>query len=103
MLLYDVSTVNVSVIKTLPTKLEITAKGHSNTGGWTNVQLQVMGNVKHPPIGVITLALVGNPPNGPSTPVLEEHTAVLILDPEPADWNSVVVYSETNRVENTLI
>lgn len=93
----QVDVVTLTVLKTNPPQLLITASGMASTSGWSAAELRPMrGNA-----GGQTLfyEFIAEPRQGPGADVLTPITAHAILHIIPADLKKIVVVAATNKQE----
>jgi hypothetical protein len=93
-LVASVASVTVELVGEPVHSLRITAKGQTNTGGWTQPQL-----VRKPSVsaGVLSLDFVAFPPDGPATQAFAPIEAQTVI-PYSAEWKSVRVRASGGSV-----
>jgi len=97
-LVYSVESVKLSVIKTLPPSLAITAHGTARTPGYTDPELVEIIYITPPADGIYDYDFVAVPPGGIVTQVLTPIDASTERRPLPPELKGVRVRSATNSV-----
>jgi hypothetical protein len=101
---YVVDSVSLSLLKSNPPKLIITASGTVNSTGWTQPRLRPRFNIHFPPAnGIYEFDFVADPPTGPVLWVMTSVKAGYIMDPMPGNLKAVIVHSCTNSIEEPLM
>ena len=99
---YQVSEVQLHILKSRPPQLDISADGTVRTSGWKNAELSPYVYVTPPEDGIQEFDFVAEPPDGVVSQVITPISANTIMEEIP-DWlKGVRVYAETNQVEETL-
>ncbi|MGH0218495.1 hypothetical protein NKY68_00200 [Sinorhizobium meliloti] len=83
--------------------LKVYAKGHVNTGGWSNPELGVWSYIAEPNDGVLDLDFMATPPaEGTIVTMAFTNVSAALLLPIP-DWvKGVRVHASTNQMEAML-
>lgn len=105
----SVSTVDVHVLKSNPSKLDISATGEVPTSGWSNPALTPWYYIVPPKDGVQDFDFVATAPTGIVSQVIKPIAVQLIVDIDPTDYwgkgqplQGIRVHSRTNSVEAPL-
>jgi hypothetical protein len=101
-LVYSVESVELSVIKTLPPQLAITAHGTARTPGYTDPKLVGVIYKQPPPDGIYEFSFSATPPGGIVAQVLTPIDAYTELSPMPSGLKGVRVRAATNSVVEML-
>ena len=67
---YRVDKVDLSIVKTNPPGLEVHVAGQVANSGWSGFALKYFVYISPPADGIYEADMVGEPPDGPSIPVL---------------------------------
>jgi hypothetical protein len=98
---YEVLSVDITMMKKTPAAAVITVRGTARTAGWTRIELQPL-NTGVAEAGMRSFTLVGQPPSGFSSQVLTTVSARVTLDPLPEGVRTVRVLSETNEIAQSF-
>ena len=79
----------------------ITVKAVTRTGGWKDIELKPLQTFA-PEVGLRSFTLVGTPPTGVATQALTPVSAMIRIDPLPADVKTIRVLGESNEVAQTF-
>ena len=97
---YQVTSVKLTIQKSKPPVVQVTAEGTVRTGGWTNPQLQAVVYITPPVDGIQDLNFVADEPYGGSTDAITKITSEELDLGRVADWmKGVRVIAETNQKE----
>ena len=98
MLVFEVTSLNVVVMESLPPRVRLTAKGMTRTLGWTNPRLEPVVYVQQPADGIQDLEFHADPPSGGAGQALEEiESKELDMGLVPEWMVGVRVIAETNK------
>jgi hypothetical protein len=78
--------VDISIIKTKPPKILITATGEVTTTGWTNPSLEPWFYLLAPEDGIQDFDFVAEPPTGPAGEKITPIAAQLLVDLDPDNY-----------------
>lgn len=102
----SVSTVDVHILKSNPTKLDISATGQVPTSGWSNPILTPWYYIAPPSDGIQDFDFVATAPTGIVSEVIKPIAVELVVDIDPTDYwgkgkalKGIRVHSRTNNVE----
>lgn len=95
---YEVDDVRLTVLRTNPLTLRITATGLVPTSGYSDPELAAWIYVRPPKDGIYSFDLIARAPNGPALQVLLPITAVHHWQPFPKDLKGVRVVSASNEI-----
>jgi hypothetical protein len=94
---YQVDSVELTLINTKPPQVNISASGSANTTGWADAELIPFVYVQAPPNGVYDFTLVAYPPVGPAgqmiTPLPEPASLTEFV---PLGFRGVTIHAESN-------
>ncbi len=95
-LIYRVTDVQVRELRTSPPRLQITARGRTRTGGWSDPELR---GPRPRANGVYEFRFVAQPPEGMSTQALTPIRATVTI-PRPPNYRGVRIISASNSKTN---
>lgn len=97
-----VDNVEITLLKSNPPKLSITATGRVQTAGWTNPSLSQVTYVVQPSDGIQDLMFNATEPSGTSVQVISPISATAIMN-DPPEWlRGVRVHAASNKKEALL-
>ena len=97
---YEVTSVKLTIQKSKPPIVQVTAEGTVRTGGWTNPRLEAVIYVAPPADGIQDLNFVADEPYGASTDAITPITSKELDLGRVAEWmKGVRVIAETNQKE----
>jgi len=100
MLVYDVTSVDVTLDKSKPPFVKVKAKGTVRSGGYTNPRLEMVYYPTPPADGIQDLSFEADPPKGPATDDTPEIESRELDMGQVPDWmRGVRVRAETNKME----
>ena len=99
--IYEITGIEVQIAERQPPIGVITVKAVARTGGWKDVELKPLQTFA-PEVGMRTFTLVGTPPTGVATQALSPVSAMIRIDPLPADVKTIRVLGESNEVAQTF-
>lgn len=97
-----VNAVNLTLLKSLPPQLAITAFGEVSSGGWKNGTLAARHYFVPPADGIWDFDFVATPPTGIAIQVILPITAHTTLTAPPAWLKGIRVHSATNRIVSRM-
>lgn len=100
-LVHEVSSVDITMIKTLPPGVEISAEGKVLTGGFTNPRLEMVIYITPPADGIQELKFIVDPPPKDSIvtqAIVDVKTPTLTINRVPTWMKGVRVTAETNNI-----
>ena len=99
--IYEITGIEVQIAERQPPIGVITVKAVARTGGWKDIELKPLQTFA-PEVGMRTFTLVGTPPTGVATQALSPVSAMIRIDPLPADVKTIRVLGESNEVAQTF-
>ncbi|MCU0534401.1 MAG: hypothetical protein MUD14_10965 [Hydrococcus sp. Prado102] len=91
-----IAEVNLSVLKSFPSQLQIVASGIAPTSGWSNPQLVPYTYIQAPPDGIYDFDFVANPPQDIVAEVITPIKAQYIWPIFPQELIGVRIHTYTN-------
>lgn len=98
---YEVLSVDITMLKKTPAAAVITVRGTARTAGWTKIELRPL-STGMTETGMRSFTLMGQPPSGFSSQVLTTVSAKVTLDPLPDGVRTIRVLSETNEIAQSF-
>jgi len=98
---YEVLSVDITMLKKTPAAAVITVRGTARTAGWTKIELRPL-STGMTETGMRSFTLMGQPPSGFSSQVLTTVSAKVTLDPLPEGVRTIRVLSETNEIAQSF-
>ena len=92
---YSIDSVDLAIVKTNPPGLQVHVEGQVPASGWNGFALQYFVYFVPPPDGIYEADMVGEPPDGPSLPVLTPFIHDETRTPFPDDLKGLKVHSAT--------
>ncbi|WP_306028692.1 hypothetical protein [Stappia sp. MMSF_3263] len=86
--IYSVDLIDLTLLKSLPSKLLVMATGRTSSSGWSSIELSPFIYVQPPADGILDCDMVGTPPAPGQTvlPVLVPVSADILLDNVENYW-----------------
>ncbi len=100
--IYEIIDVQISILKSKPPMLSITASGNVTTGGWTNPVLVPYIYVVPPKDGMYEFDFIADRPTGIVTQVITPIAASVIMEEIPKDLIGVRIHSSSNSKETAI-
>lgn len=104
--IYSVESVSVTLLKSNPTQIHISACGKASSTGWTKAELSPWIYVMAPADGIQDFDFIAQPPTGISLPVLTPIAAEATTTHDPANYwgegkplRGVRIHAQTNAKE----
>ncbi|WP_367372159.1 hypothetical protein [Pseudomonas lini] len=95
--------VQLTLLKSYPPQLHISAIGLVNSGGWTNPRLEPRIYLQFPPDGIQDFDFVADPPQRPAIqPILPIAASELWENPPLDKLKGVRIHSANNSIEAYL-
>ncbi|NJK50696.1 hypothetical protein HC931_23555 [Candidatus Gracilibacteria bacterium] len=91
-----IAEVNLFVLKSFPSQLQIVASGIAPTSGWSNPQLVPYTYVQAPPDGIYDFDFVATPPQDDVAEVITPIRAQYIWPIFPEELSGVRIHTSTN-------
>ena len=98
----EITDVQLTILKSNPPQLSITAKGNTSSSGWSKPELKPFVYVAPPQDGIYDFDFVAVPPSGGSATVITPVEATYILNPLPETLKGVRMHSAQNNKEAML-
>ncbi len=98
---YEVLSVDITMLKKTPAAAVITVRGTARTAGWTKIELRPL-STGITETGMRSFTLMGQPPSGFASQVLTTVSAKVTLDPLPDGVRTIRVLSETNEIAQSF-
>jgi hypothetical protein len=92
----EIAEVNLFVLKSFPSQLQIVASGIAPTSGWSNPQLVPYTYVQAPPDGIYDFDFVATPPQDIVAEVITPIRAQYIWPIFPQELSGVRIHTSTN-------
>jgi hypothetical protein len=100
----EITDVTLTILRTDPPTLHISARGRAPTSGWSNPQLDPYVYITFPADGVQEFDFDAQPPpNGAIVmPVFTPLEASISIQPVPKEWKGVRVHATLNSMETKI-
>lgn len=98
----SIQTVDLSLLKSNPPQLLVSAIGTVSSGGWKNGTLDARHYFVPPADGIQDFDFAATPPVGPSIQIILPISAQTVVFPIPSWLKGVRVHSATNNIEADL-
>ncbi len=92
----EITEVNLGVLKSFPSQLDIVALGTVSSAGWSNPQLVPYTYVQAPPDGIYDFDFVATPPQEKAAQVITPIRVKYVWKAFPRDLKGVRVHASTN-------
>jgi hypothetical protein len=96
---YTVEDAQVSIMKSDPPQISVTAEGTVRTTGWSNGRLKPHIYVQPPPDGIYGFEFLATPPEGESGDAITPITSEEYKAEMPEGFKGVRIHAETNEKE----
>jgi hypothetical protein len=98
--IYEVTTLNLSILESSPPQLKVDAEGNAREGGWIKIQL-VPHEYSTPPAdadGIYEFDFKAQPPSNAAIQVITPVEASYTINPMPESLVGVKIYAENNEI-----
>lgn len=95
-IILEIAEVNLFVLKSFPSQLQIVASGIAPTSGWSNPQLVPYTYVQAPPDGIYDFDFMATPPQDIVAEVITPIRAQYIWPIFPQELSGVRIHTSTN-------
>lgn len=96
--IFEVTTLHLSLLESLPPQLKIDAEGNAREGGWLNPQLVPHEYTAPPADGIYEFDFKAQPPSEAAIQVITPVKASFTMNPMPDSLIGVKIYAKENNV-----
>jgi len=100
--IYTIDSADITLLKSNPPQLSITAHGRTTTGGWSQPELSAYIYIQPPPDGIYGFDFMAEPPSGIVTQALTPICASHLIQNPPPGLRGVRIHAVSGAVEALL-